>query len=63
MTDFTTKIWEKEPIPLLDRYKQFSQREAMEHFLSGADPASEIIPGLISRCGPATAWEEMKVDD
>lgn len=46
-------IWKMEPTPLLDRNKQFSQGEAMEHFLSGADPAPEIIPGLLSQCRSA----------
>lgn len=36
--------------PLYGHWKQFSQAEAMEHYLSGNDPAPAWVRGLLDPC-------------
>lgn len=48
--DIGDKVWKLEPLtPLFGRYRQFSQAEAMEHFISGTLPNPEYIPGIMDK--------------
>lgn len=47
--EMNDRIFLKDPNehPFLGRWRRFDQGEAMEHFISGADPCPEWIRGLL----------------